>query len=105
MEDCIGLDCAWCLAQDCPRERKSCDKMEALQIRLNELTSPVYVKDCPFRVFNGEGIGCRIYEDQSCEEPDFINCLFRENLRLKEKISVLEQQVQSLINKGELNAG
>lgn len=66
-----------------------------LETRLNELTSPVDVKDCPHSVFNGEDIYCRYYEDCKCSDLDFTNCMFKENIRLKKKIQELKEEVDA----------
>ena len=76
---------------------------EDLKIRLNELTSPTDIKNCPHRFVStclntGEPkVFCRYYEGQPCDDADFCNCMFRENTRLKEKFSRITETVKQLI--------
>lgn len=72
------------------------DKISQLEIRLNELTSPIDVKDCPHRCFNGETVGCKYYEGQNCEDPDFVNCMFRENKRLTQFNNKLKSVIKNI---------
>lgn len=57
--------------------------------------------NCPYTVFNGEGIGCRISEDEfTCN--DFNNpdepCIFRQLLYYKNMVKKKEEQVEHLCN-------
>lgn len=58
---------------------------EELKERLNEVLCDVDTKECEHRMFCGEpiGYGCRAYENQSCNENDFLNCHFRQKQRFK----------------------
>lgn len=87
-----------CLEQEC--ERLKNDKF-ALELRLDELTSPVNVEDCEHSVFNGEYIACRYYEGQRCDDADFANCMFRENVRLKQQLDQLKEQLDKLAEENE----
>ena len=83
---------------------------EDLKIRLNELTSPTDTKDCPHRfvstcINTGEPkVFCRYYEGQPCDDTDFCNCMFRENIRLKEKFSRITKTVEQLISLSDILA-
>ena len=79
--------------QECEELKK--DKF-ALELRLDELTSPVNVEDCEHSVFNGEYIACRYYEGQRCDDADFANCMYRENIRLKQQLDKLKQTNEEL---------
>ena len=71
-------------------------QIKELKMRLGELTSDVNVENCEHRTFNGEYVACRYYEDCKCEDPDFINCMFRENIRLKQQIKDLLEKNTNL---------
>ena len=78
------------------RMKKDNEQVEWLKMRIQELTSDVDVSNCPHRVFNGEFTACRYYEDCACEDPDFINCMFRENIRLKEQVESQRKTIEFL---------
>lgn len=57
--------------------------------------------DCPYSVFNGESIGCRICEDgficndfNNPDEP----CMFRQLLYYKNRLKERNQQIEALCN-------
>lgn len=95
LKDCkyLGNNCYYkqlkAKEQECERLKK--DK-SALELRLDELTSPVNVEDCEHSVFNGEYIACRYYEGQRCDDADFANCMYRENIRLKQQLDKLKAE-------------
>ena len=68
------------------------------KIRLAELTTNVEVKDCPHRMFNGQTYGCRYYDGCDCDDSDFVNCLFRENARLKQQVEHYRNISDNFIN-------
>ena len=82
------------------RKEQECERLKndkfALELRLDELTSPVNVEDCEHSVFNGEYIACRYYEGQRCDDADFANCMFRENVRLKQQLDQLKAENDEL---------
>lgn len=86
-------------------KEQECEELKndkfVLELRLDELTSSVNVEDCEYRVFNGEYIACRYYEGQRCDDADFVNCMFRENVRLKQQLDQLKAELEQLkTNKG-----
>ena len=86
-------------------KEQECEELKndkfVLELRLDELTSSVNVEDCEHRVFNGEYIACRYYEGQRCDDADFVNCMFRENIRLKQQLDQLKAELEQLkTNKG-----
>ena len=94
-------------------KEQECEKLKndkfALEVHIDSLTSPVNVDDCEHSVYNGEYIACRYYEGQRCDELDFSNCMFRENVRLKQqhdqlkaKNDELKKQVDDLLHKPEI---
>ena len=94
-----------CSAQNCyykqlKRKEQECEELKkdnfALGLRLDELTSPVNVEDCEHSVFNGEYIACRYYEGQRCDDADFANCMFRENVRFKKQLDQLKARNEKL---------
>ena len=80
------------------RKEQECEELKedkfALELRLDELTSPVNVEDCEHSVFNGEYIACRYYEGQRCDDADFANCMYRENIRLKQQLDQLKAELE-----------
>lgn len=66
-----------------------------LRIQLAEFLSPINVEDCPHSIFNGEDVYCKYYEGCKCSDLDFANCMFKENVRLKKKITELKEKVNA----------
>ena len=93
LEDTEMCNC-YGLFKQLKRKEQECEKLKndkfVLELRLDELTSSVNVEDCEHRVFNGEYIACRYYEGQRCDDADFANCMFRENVRLKQQLDQLK---------------
>ena len=99
IKDCFVKELLGKLAlkeQECEELKK--DKF-ALELRLDELTSPVNVEDCEHSVFNGEYIACLYYEGQRCDDADFANCMYRENIRLKQQLDQLKAENDELKKK------
>lgn len=95
-----------CDYQQLKAKEQECEELKndkfALEVHINSLTSPVNIEDCEHSVYNGEYVACRYYEGCRCDDLDFANCMFRENVRLKQQLDQLKAENKILKEKFEI---
>ncbi len=75
--------------------QKAKEEIESLKICINNLSSDIDVTHCHFRFLDSENeYRCRCFENQKCNENDFISCHFRQLQREKEKNKKLQEKYQ-----------
>lgn len=100
-QPCEFFDCQFKqMARELKAKEQECERLKTdkifLEAHINDLTSPVNVEDCEHSVHNGEYIACSYYGGCRCDDLDFANCMFRENVRLKEQLDQLKAENDEL---------